>query len=347
MEATIQQIEAQKAQAEAQLENAQAAYTRSQQLFKDGVVSKADLDAARATARSADASVRAATAQINATRENASASNFNVKGAEATEREASTNLSKTLIYAPVNGIVSKLNVERGERVVGTAQMAGTEMMRISNFSSLEVRVDVSENDILRIALGNEADISVDAYLDRKFKGKVTEIAFSSKESATAAATSTDQVTNFVVRVRIDAASYADLMARGKSPFLPGMSAQVDVKTKSVVGALAIPVQSVTTRDLEAKKDAKPSDEDGIKVKDKKDQTDASAKKRVTEVVFVAIGDSVAKRAVTTGIQDDKYIQILTGLQEGDEVVSGPYSTVSRKLKSGMKISKNTAKKDTK
>lgn len=342
----IGQIEAQQTQVEAQLDNARTILKRQEQLFKDGVVAQADLDQARTAVRTFEANIAAFKAQISSARENVNAAEQNVKGANATVREAQTNLSKTLIYAPVGGIISKLTVKKGERVLGTQMMTGTEMMRISNFTAMEVQVDVSESDILRVAVGNEASIEVDAYLDRKFTGRVTEIAASAKESALAAATN-DQMSNYVVKIRLDANSYADIMAKMKgkrSPFMPGMSAAVDIKTNKVDNALSIPVQAVTTREEKAMQ-TKQKDEDNGRELKVEEKTAETAKTKVQEVVFVVVGDTVAQRSVTTGIQDNSYIQILSGLQVGDEVVTGPYSLVARRLKSGEKIDKEKLKKE--
>jgi HlyD family secretion protein len=298
--------------------------------------------------RSAEASVAAIKAQINSARENVNASEQNVKGAAATVREAQTNLSKTMIYAPVSGIISKLTVKRGERVLGTQMMSGTEMMRISNFTAMMVQVDVSESDILRVAVGNEAEIEVDAYLDIKFTGKVTEIAASAKENALAAATN-DQMSNYVVKIRIDAASYKDLMAKYKgkgSPFMPGMSATVDIKTNKMENVLSIPVQAVTTREDDDKEEESAKKAGGPpELKADDTRTKATTKTKIEEVVFVALGDTVVQRTVTTGIQDNSYIQILSGLTANDEVVTGPYTVVSRRLETGSRIDREKLKKE--
>ncbi len=227
----------------------------------------------------------------------------------------------------MSGIVSKLNVERGERVVGTLQMAGTEMMRIANLRSMEVQVDVSENDILKVNVGDETDIEVDAYLGRKFKGKVSEIANSATNAGSGAVLNTDQVTNFVVKIRVDANSYADLIQDGRRyPFRPGMSASVDVYTNTADSTLCVPLIAVTARDEDA--DKKKKVEEGQKEKDLDN---------IKEVVFVVTGDTVAMREVKTGIQDNDYIQILNGLQEGEKVVTGPYAAIARKLNGGTRV----------
>ena len=345
--AQIAQLEAQRGQTDAQLEQARTVARRQEQLFKDGVIAQADLDQARTALRSAEASIAAIKAQINSARENVNASEQNVKGAAATVREAQTNLSKTMIYAPVSGIISKLTVKRGERVLGTQMMSGTEMMRISNFTAMMVQVDVSESDILRVSVGNEAEIEVDAYLDTKFTGKVTESAASAKENALAAATN-DQMSNYVVKIRIDAASYKDLMAKYKgkrSPFMPGMSATVDIKTNKVENVLSIPVQAVTTREDDAEEETAKKMGSPPELKTEDSRKKASVKAKIEEVVFVALGDTVVQRTVTTGIQDNSYIQILSGLTANDEVVTGPYTVVSRRLETGSRIDREKLKKE--
>jgi HlyD family secretion protein len=276
-------------------------------------------------------------------------SEFGINSAQARLRELQTSLQKTVITAPVNGIISKLNVEKGERVVGTLQMAGTEMMRIANFHSMEVQVDVSENDILKVSVGDDADIEVDAYLGRKFKGKVSEIANSaSNVGLTGASLNTDQVTNFVVKIRVDPASYQDLMQKNQRyPFRPGMSASVDIFTQTADNVLTVPLIAVT---------AKEDDElRGEEKKEKKDDEENEAparpvsqkeeEKEIKEIVFVITGDTVAVREVKTGIQDNDYIEIASGVQEGEMVVSGPYSAIARKLKSGSRIRIAEEKKD--
>jgi HlyD family secretion protein len=228
-----------------------------------------------------------------------------------------------------------LNVEKGERVVGTIQMTGTEMMRIANLNNMEVRVDVSENDIPRVKLNDEVSVEVDAYLGRKFIGKVSQIANSSKNSSSlggAAALATDQVTNFEVRIKIEPQSYADLITpQRKYPFRPGMSAAVEIKTTIKENILTVPIQSVTTREKEGvvKKQTKSGEEETT-VDKKIDQ--------LREVVFVyEKGDTIQMKEVKTGIQDDSYIEILSGLKKGAKVVSAPYSLIFKKLKQGDKV----------
>ena len=280
-----------------------------------------------------EANLKAAEANINAAEESARAAKFQVQSSEATLKELRTSLRRTDIFAPMSGIVSRLNVEEGERVVGTIQMTGTEMMRIANLNAMEVRVEVSENDIPRVTFGDEVEIEVDAYLDRIFRGKVTQIANSSTSTGTTAALTSDQVTNFEVRINIEQDSYQDLITASKPyPFRPGMSASVDIKTEKVADALSVPIQAVTTREKDAdKKKAKAR-----QVAEKTEGEDEPAKDLI-EVVFIVRGDTVHMSEVKTGIQDDTYIQVTSGLQEGEEVVVAPYAAIARKLEQGGEV----------
>lgn len=304
-------------QAEATFRNTQASYKRSVELFKQKVLSAAENDAALAEYQSAKAN-------LEALKQNIIGSKYGVEQSQAVVKEAADNLDRTIIYAPVDGVVSKLSVELGERVVGTAQMAGTEIMRISNLNSMEVNVNVNENDINRVAIGNLADIEVDAFQEKKFEGKVTEIA----SSANVVGESTDQVTNFSVKIRILPESYAAYMKnrdKEKSPFLPGLSATVDIKTKQASG-IAVPIQSVTTRE-DVNMNA------GQNTKKDKD------KPAVKEYVFVFANGLVRQVAVTTGIQNDTYIQVLSGLKGNEEIVSAPFSAISKTLKDSIAVEK--------
>jgi HlyD family secretion protein len=332
----IESIRAQKEQTDAQLKNAKDILNRNSKLFKDGVISQQELEASQTSVRQLEANLKAAMANIRASEESARGAEFSVKSAQAGLKELQTSLRRTAIYAPVGGIVSKLNAKKGERVVGTIQMTGTEIMRIANMNSMEVQVEVSENDIPRVVIGNEVDIELDAYVDRIFKGTVTKIANSASNlpdaSSLGASLSSDKVTNFIVKIRVDPASYADLIAaKKKHPFRPGMTASVDINTSIAENVLCVPIQAVTTRDLEEEKDK--SEDAREKKKD--------FSKKIKEIVFVCVGDTVRQTEVKTAIQDNDYIQILSGVTEGDEVVVGPYATVSRKLKSGMKFSRIT------
>ena len=314
--------EAQKEQIAAQLTNAQEVYDRNQQLYKDGVISEAELETSLSNVRALEANLSAAQSNIQAAEESALAAQYNIQSSEATLNELRTSLRRTTIYAPMGGVVSLLNVEQGERVVGTIQMAGTELMRIANLNAMEVRVEVSENDVPSVTVGDKADIEVDAYLNRTFAGTVTQIANSSTTAGLADnVLNSDQVTNFEVRISIDPESYADLTSEGNAyPFRPGMSASVDIRTKLAEKAISVPIEAVATREGE------DSDSSSVGMAD------------LQEVIFVVTaGDTVAQVPVTTGLQDAKYIQILSGVDPGSRVVAGPYTALSRTLKSGEKV----------
>ncbi len=341
--AQIEQLRAAKEQIQAQLQNAREIHNRNEQLKKEGVISQADYEASLSSLRGLEANLRAADANIKASEEGARASAFSVQSAEASLREVRTSLRRTEIYAPSSGIVSSLNIEKGESVVGTIQMSGTEMMRIANLNNMEVRVDVSENDIPRVTMGDEVDIEVDAYIGRTFKGKVTQIARSATSASGVASLTSDQVTNFEVRITIDPASYQDLIAGGKNyPFLPGMSASVEINTETEKDAMSVPIQAVTTRDRDENKKKKiEKDEDGKAVAANNTEKEETRQEDLKEVVFVVSADTVGMVEVKTGIQDDTYIQILSGLKEGQEIVVGPYTAISRKLKQGDQIQRES------
>lgn len=313
--ATLASARQQLKQAEANFRNTEASYKRSTELFKQKVLSAAEYDAAQAEYQSAKAN-------LESLRQNIIGSGYGVEQSQAVVKEAADNLDRTIIYAPVDGVVSKLSVELGERVVGTAQMAGTEIMRISNLNSMEVNVNVNENDINRVSVGDLADIEVDAFQEKKFQGKVTEIA----SSANIVGESTDQVTNFSVKIRILPESYAAYMKdreQAKSPFLPGLSATVDIQTEKTSG-ISVPIQSVTTR------------EDMAEGKQKKNEKD---KPKVKEYVFTYANGLVRQVAVTTGIQNDTYIEIKSGLKGNEEIVSAPFSAISKTLKDSITVEK--------
>lgn len=329
----IENFRAQKEQIIAQLTNAQEIHKRNEKLKGEGVISDADYDASLSSMKALEANLRSAEANIKAQQEGARAAQFSVESSQATLRELQTSLRRTTIYAPNNGVVSVLNVEQGERVVGTIQMTGTEMMRIANLNTMEVRVDVSENDIPRVTYGDEVEIEVDAYVDRKFMGRVTQIANSATGAGTTTALTSDQVTNFEVRIRMDPSSYADLIKAGnKYPFRPGMSASVEINTETAEDVVSVPIQSVTTREKEDKK--KKNNRQLVKNDNNEEEKEADRRDDLMEVVFVVQGDTVNMVPVRTGVQDDSYIQIKSGLKTGDKVVSGPYSAISRKLKKG-------------
>ncbi|TNE63155.1 MAG: HlyD family efflux transporter periplasmic adaptor subunit [Bacteroidetes bacterium] len=338
--ATIEQLKANKNQVKAQLDAARSLHERNEKLFKEGVISEQDYENSMSNFRALESSYKAAEASLSAAETNLASARQNVRVAEygitsarATLQELQTSLQKTVVRAPVSGIISKLSIEKGERVVGTLQFDGTEMMRIANLHSMEVQVEVSENDILKVSLEDKTDIEVDAYLGRKFKGKVTEIASSASNVAstlTGGSLNTDQVTNFIVKVRIDATSYSDLLQKGRRyPFRPGMSAAVDIYTHTADSTLSVPLIAVTAREEE--KDKKKEKEEA-RAKEVSQKEDA-----IREVVFVISGDTVSMRDVKTGIQDNDFIEITSGLEEGETVVTGPYSAIARKLESGSRI----------
>ncbi|MBZ4041805.1 efflux RND transporter periplasmic adaptor subunit [Flavobacterium hibisci] len=301
-------------QSEASFKEAKANYERNKTLYDKGVISKSDWDKAIASFEVA-----------KATRQS---SYYNVQSASASVNEAKDNLGRTTIYSPADGTISVLNVELGERVLGTQQMAGTELLRVANLNNMEVEVDVNENDIVKIKIGDEANVEVDAYLKKKFKGVVTSIS----NSASTALTS-DQVTNFKVKVRILKESYQDLL-EGKpasySPFRPGMTATVDIITTTKTNVLAVPISSVVVKsDTTAVKD--------FKVEDPNEKKTAPKSDKKFECVFVKVGDKAKIRIIKTGIQDDTNIEVTSGLKPGDVVITGPYTTVSKELNSGDKV----------
>lgn len=345
--AQIEQLRADKNRISAQLDAARSAHKRNEKLFKEGVIAESDFETSLSNLRAlessqaaAEAALKAAETSLASARENVRVSEFGITSARATLKELRTSLQKTVITAPVSGIISKLNIEKGERVVGTLQMAGTEMMRIANLQSMEVQVEVSENDILKVSVKDDADIEVDAYLGRKFKGKVTEIASSASNVSSVlsgGSLNTDQVTNFVVKIRVDPASYADMLEKGKRyPFRPGMSAAVEIYTNDSENTLSVPLIAVTARE-------NGDETDDSKKKDKEEEKNPAAKEVskkdevVKEIVFVVNQDTVGMREVKTGIQDNDYIEIVSGLSEGETVVTGPFSAIARKLKAGGRI----------
>lgn len=348
----IENFKAQKAQIMANLKNAKRIHQRNIELHKEGVISDADLEGSEANKDALEANLESIEANIRAAEQSANAAEFSIRSAEATLKELKTVLNRTDIYAPMTGIVSRLNVEQGERVVGTIQMTGTEMMRIADLSSMEVQVDVSENDIPRVSQGDEVDIEVDAYLNRSFKGSVSEIAHSASNmptSGVSASLNTDQVTNFVVTIIINPASYKDLVSeKSPFPFRPGMSASVEIESQIIENTLSVPIQAVTTREFD--KDGKPRDRVKSKTEEEEEADDDGLAKTVNnkssgfsdeeirEVVFVVQDNTVQVKEVQTGIQDDSYIQIVKGLEEGQTIVTGPYAAVSRNLKDGEDIS---------
>ncbi len=307
------------AQAESQYQLAEATYNRNKKLFAQKVISQLEFEQGEASFKSAKAAYDAAKAST-------AGGKFGIQGAQASLTTAQENLLKTTVVAPTSGIISELLVKKGERVLGTAQMAGTEMLTIADMSRIEVRVDVSETDISKVKTGDTTIIDADAYRNRKFKGIVSRIAVSSTK--TGSGTSTDQVTNYTVHIWILPSSYSDVSAqlgKGKFPFKPGMSASVEIQTNRQDNILSVPVNAVTTRDWA----------DSVKNK----LVAQSAIDNIRQVVFVYDSKTqmVSLRDVKTGLQDNKYLQVTTGLKENEEVVTAPYGAIARTLKDNTKV----------
>ncbi len=297
--------------AKAQLKEIESSFKRSQKLYTQKVISDAEFEAAQRGFDVAELNVQSAQYQL--------------ASAQATYREANDNLARTTIYAPHDGTISRLNSEVGERVVGTAQMAGTEIARLANLQNMEVLVEVNENDIVRVNVGDTALIEVDAYLDEEFKGIVTEIA----NSARLQGVSSDQVTNFEVKVRMVKSSYGELVKDStESPFRPGMTASVEIKTARKSQVLSLPIEAVTTRT-----------DTSSQAKSYRMRKASTSTNDIFEVVFVYHNGKAVLKVVETGIQDDEFIEIVEGVVEGDEVISGPYSLVSKELINGDVVEK--------
>lgn len=316
--ASVSNTKAGLSQAEAQVKEAKANFDRNKKLFDKGVISKSEWDRIVSTYEVAVASKQSAY--------------YNVQSASATLTEARDNLGRTTIYAPADGTISLLSVELGERVLGTQQMAGTEILRVANLNHMEVEVDVNENDIVKVSVGDSAKIEVDAYLKKEFKGIVTSISNSASSALTA-----DQVTNFKVKVRILKESYLDLM-EGKpdsySPFRPGMTATVDIITARRINVIGAPISAIVIKEdtTSVKKDVLAELEKEVEQKNGTYKSDEKF-----ECVFVKVGDKAKLRVVKTGIQDNTNIEIISGLKSGEEIIIGPYTTVSKDLTSNDKV----------
>lgn len=318
------------AQSKAQFSKSELDFNRSKTLWDKKVISDADFEAAQS-------SYEVASAEVEAAEENFKSSKFQVSSARASLKEARENLNRTTIYAPNDGTVSKLSIEVGERVTGASQFsAGTEIMRIANLDVLEVNVEVNENDIVRVDLLDTAIIEVDAYLNREFKGLVTEIA----TSANTIGVSADQVTNFDVKIRMLKDSYADLIkpdAAISSPFRPGMSATVEIETETAVNILTVAIQAVTTRaDTSGRIKSSREKREEERVKEDKG---VSEDDEVVEYVFIYKDEMAMLKKVSTGIQDNTFIEITEGLDVGDEVIVAPYRAVSKTLKNNDEVEK--------
>jgi HlyD family secretion protein len=322
---------------QASLDQAKQAYDRNKKLYDDKVISRAEFESYETTYKSAQAN-------YNAAKQNIKGLQAGVQGAQTGLSSANKNLGRTTLVAPMNGVISSLSIKKGERVAGNSFSIGTEMMRVADMSVLEVRVDVGENDVVKVHLGDSADVEVDAYNNRKFKGVVTEIASSVKGGISANALSSTDVTQYEVKIRLDKNSYSDLFdpTKPKSfPFRPGMNARADIKTKRHENVLSVPINSVTTRVIGSDKTIA----DKKKEEQKKQTAEGNADATVTvdsdeleEIVFVVTKEGkVKKMKVKTDIQDINYIEIKEGLADGDEVVSGPFNAISKTLKDGATV----------
>lgn len=330
-QATVANSQAAIGAQKAALEQAQQQYNRNKKLFDEKVISKSEFE-------QYETNLSSAKANYNANLQNIRSLQAGVSSSQTALRSANKNLGRTTLVAPMSGIVSSLKIKKGERVVGTAQMAGTEMMTISDMNTIEVRVNVGENDIVKVNIGDNAEVEVDAYNGRKFRGFVTKIA-SSVKNATG---SVNDVTNYEVRIRLDKESYKDLIDPDnpkKFPFRPGMNASADIKTKKKDNVVSVPIGAVNAR-------VKGSDKSFADTKKEKagndipdeDKAQNSFDDGMEEVVFMKMPDgTVKKKIVTTGIQDINYIEVVNGIKTGDEVVTGPYSVISQKLKDGSKV----------
>ncbi len=334
--ANVANAQSRLSQSQSRLTNSTANFERIKKLYADKVVAQSEYDAALSE-------FEVAKSDVEASRQSVEASRYSVKSAEAGLKEGQKSLTRTSIYSPVNGTISKLNFEKGERVVGTTQMQGSEIMTIADLNGMEVTVEVNENDIIRVGYNDTCDIEVDAYLGKTFKGIVTNIA----NSAMSSGMGTDQITNFEVKVRILRSSYTGLVNEkqpDQSPFRPGMSATVDIRTRLVKDVLTIPIQAVTTRtkkELEGLSDGES--EEKSKKKSSKSEDEESDEETVDkteivedaiETIFVVEDGKVVAKVVKTGIQDNEFIELLSGAKAGDKVVTAPYRAISKKLNPG-------------
>ena len=327
--ANLKTAQAQLEQAKANLVNSEAVFNRNKKLLDQNAISQQEFDAAKAQYEGAKANVSALEAGVNA-------GQYTIQSSEASLKEANTNLEKTYIYSPVDATVSKLSVEKGERVVGVSGMAGTEIMRLANLNEMEVSVEVNENDIIKVHKNDTALIEVDAYMDKKFKGIVTEIA----NSSNATGISVDQVTNFVVKIRMLRESYNYLLTENNLiPFRPGMSASVDIQTRRVKNAISIPIQAVTTRNKDSVSTKTNGDEEyEVSVQNENEEKETKKpEEKIKEYVFTMDKGVVKQLEVKTGIQDNDYIEITSGIKKGEIIICGPYSAVSKTLKEKSKV----------
>jgi len=318
----------------AQMEQAEKTYRMQQQLFKEKVISQNEFNVAESNYKSAKAT-------YNAAKEGIRGNEANVQSAISSLEKANKDLTRTSVVAPMDGVVSLLNIKKGERVVGSNLMAGTEMLRIADMSSMEIRVDVGENDIPKVKIGDSANIEVDAYGTRKFRGLVTQIASSNTGAAsqTALSSGTD-VTQYKVYIRLLVESYADLINKSTFPFRPGMTATADIETNTHNNVLSVPINAVTTREINDGMEKQEIIKKGNEVKQ-----DKVIKEEDLDVIVFVLGkdNKVKKVKVKTAIQDINYIEITEGLDEGADVVTGPYEVVSKTLSNDMEVKKTDKK----
>lgn len=325
-------------QTKSQLDNAEINYNRNKKLFEKKLISNAEFE-------NIESGYEVSKGEKEAAVQNVKSAEYNVTSSEAALKESRDQLLKTTILAPADAIISKLNSRKGERVVGTSQFAGTEIMSLSNLNEMQVNVNVNESDIVRVNMNDTAVIEVDAYPDKKFKGLVTEVA----NTANTIGASADQVTNFTVRMRILKESYSDLIGKDNSTkpvFFPGMSATVEIQTKRVTKVLSVPIQAVTTRDTTEKKPKTGKKEKEGEKEIDMDETgqmtqetleDTTKNKNKTECVFVITNGKVKLKPVKIGIQDLNYMEIISGLSDSDKVVTAPYNALSKTLKEGSSV----------
>lgn len=336
--AQLENASAALAAVKARLDQAERQYLRQKQLFQEKVISKLEYEQSENAYLTSKADYNAATQSIKS-------GQAGVASARASLQRANKDLGRTSVFAPMSGIVSLLNVKKGERVVGNSMMAGTEMMRIADMRVIEVRVDVGENDIPKVSIGDTALVEVDAYTKRKFKGIVTQISSTSRGTGGAVTTGSTDVTNYEVRIRLFRESYVDLLDPSNPrsfPFRPGMSANADIQTNTHRSVISVPINAVTTRDksdtLSVGKETKKKEKADASAQESKAMALAKDADEMDEVVFVLQKDGTVKRTkVRTDIQDINHIEILSGVKEGDEVIVGPYTTVSKILKNGTKV----------
>jgi HlyD family secretion protein len=333
-EALVSNMRAQLPGLKATMDVAQKTYDRQKQLLDQKVISLSEFEASESALRTAQANYAAAEQTVKGNM-------ASVANARANLDMAAKNLIRTTVVSPIDGVVSLLEIKKGERVVGNSMMAGTEMMRVADMSKIEAVVDVGENDIPKVRLGDSALIEVDAYNNRKFKGTVTEIA-SNAATATAATTSTNDVTNYKVHIRLIPASYKDLINPSKPksfPFRPGMSASADIQTSTHAGVLSVPINAVTTREKNSDNTIQDNTNNDPSAAPDNNNGKANASAiDPDEVVFILQPDNTVKKVkVRTDIQDINYIEIVDGVRDGDKIITGPYSIVSKTLKTGMKV----------